>query len=123
MAFCWRADDGPTLNVGLVFHRFWTGIAKKKLYFCDFSVGSGLPVFPLWIRPWVNAATFTITPGACFKLKVMERTLLFESNLFFKYQRPDYFLAINWAISSACGCPHITISMSMHQIMNVAIAC
>ena len=41
------ADDGPTLNAGLVFQRLWTSIAKKTLYFCDFSGGSGPPFPPL----------------------------------------------------------------------------
>ena len=49
MAFLWRADDGPTLNSGLVALRFFRrsgpGVSAVLLYetlnFCDFSGGSG----------------------------------------------------------------------------------
>ena len=48
----WRLDDGPTMNVGLVFQKFWTSVAKK-LYFCDFPGGGGSGhSAPLWIGPW-----------------------------------------------------------------------
>ena len=55
MASRWRADDGPTLNTGLVLQRFWTSIAKKKLYFYDFSGGDPDPLSPsldppMWLR-------------------------------------------------------------------------
>ena len=41
MAFRWRADDGQTLNAGLVALWFFRGPAET-LYFCDFSgVGGG----------------------------------------------------------------------------------
>ena len=36
MAFCWRADVGPTSNAGLVFQGIRTSITKKTLYFSDF---------------------------------------------------------------------------------------
>ena len=56
MEFCLRADDGPTLNAGLVAICFFQGIqiriAKKPYMFCDFSRGEGrvrTPV-PFWIR-------------------------------------------------------------------------
>ena len=41
MAFRWQANDGPTLNAGLVFEGIRTSIAKKPLYFCNFSGGEG----------------------------------------------------------------------------------
>ena len=50
MAFRWRADDGPTLNAGLVFQVFWTSIAKKPyivvifVCVCGGGGGSGPPV-------------------------------------------------------------------------------
>ena len=43
MAFRWRADDGPTLNSGLFFQRFWTGTAKKPYIFVIFQ-GEGSAV-------------------------------------------------------------------------------
>ena len=45
MAFRWCADDGPTLNAGLVA---WDPdqYCKETLYFCDFKGGSG-PCPPL----------------------------------------------------------------------------
>ena len=50
MAFRWRADDGPTLNAGLVALLFYRGFGQvllKTLHFCDFQRGSGPPVPPL----------------------------------------------------------------------------
>ena len=51
MAFCWRADDDPTLNAGLVaaiFQRIWTCIIARKPYiFVIFQEGSGPPIPPL----------------------------------------------------------------------------
>ena len=50
MAFGWRAEDGPTLNAGLVFQGTQTSIAIKKPYiFVIFQGGgrSGPPVPPL----------------------------------------------------------------------------
>ena len=42
MVFCWRADDGPTLNGGfVVFQGIQTSITKKPIIFCDFSEGEG----------------------------------------------------------------------------------
>ena len=49
MAFHWQADDGPTLNAGLValwFKGIRTSIAKEPYVFCNFPVG-GPPVPPL----------------------------------------------------------------------------
>ena len=49
MAFWWRADDGPTLNVGLVaatFQGIQTCIARKPYIFVIFQRGSGPPVHP-----------------------------------------------------------------------------
>ena len=53
MAFCWRANDGATLNAGLVALRFQgtrTSIAKKPFIFVIFQGGGGTPCPPLWIR-------------------------------------------------------------------------
>ena len=47
MAFRWRADDGPTLNAGLVFHGIWTSNAKKPYIFVIFQGGHRPPVPPL----------------------------------------------------------------------------
>ena len=48
MVFRLHADDEPRLNAGLIgsfvlFQGIWTSIniAKKTLYFCDFSGGGG----------------------------------------------------------------------------------
>ena len=44
MVFRWRANDGPTLNAGLIdviLQRIRTRIAKKPYIFCDFSWGGG----------------------------------------------------------------------------------
>ena len=46
MAFCWRADDGPTLKAGLVacdFKGIQTSIAKKPYIFVIFQGGSRTP--------------------------------------------------------------------------------
>ena len=49
-AFRWRANDGPTLNVGFVALRFFRGsgpvLLKNTLYFCDFSGGVPEPLSP-----------------------------------------------------------------------------
>ena len=51
MAFYWRTDGGPTLNVGfgscVVLPRIRTSIAKKPYIFVIFQGGSGPPVPPL----------------------------------------------------------------------------
>ena len=50
MVFHWRADDGPTLNAGLVFQGFQTSIAKKPYIFVIFQGGTdplSLPLDPL----------------------------------------------------------------------------
>ena len=52
MAFHWRADDGPTLNAGLVaaiFQGIRTSIARKPYIFVIFQGGGGFgpPVPPL----------------------------------------------------------------------------
>ena len=44
MAFRLLADDGPTLNAGLVLQGVWTSIDNNYYIFCDFSP------YPLWIR-------------------------------------------------------------------------
>ena len=60
MVFRWRANDGPTLNAGLIdviLQRIRTRIAKKPYIFCDFSWGGGgggpgHPLSPIWICAW-----------------------------------------------------------------------
>ena len=51
MAFRWRADDGPTLNAGLVALLFYRGfgqvLLKKPYIFVTFQRVSGPPVPPL----------------------------------------------------------------------------
>ena len=58
MAFRWRADDGPTLNAGLVALLFFSGsgpvLLRNPIFCCDFSVGVWTPCPtpphpPLWI--------------------------------------------------------------------------
>ena len=49
MAFRWRADDGPTLNAGLValcFSGDPDQFCYETLYFCDFSGGGGPDLLP-----------------------------------------------------------------------------
>ena len=83
MAFCWQADDGPTLNAGLIALRvlghvsaaglitFWkepsplpqkkkrkgirTSIANEPYFYCNFpgKAGGPDPLPPLWIRSMV----------------------------------------------------------------------
>ena len=43
MAFHWRADDGPTLNTGLVFQGIRANIAKKPYSF-EFILGGPDPL-------------------------------------------------------------------------------
>ena len=47
MAFCWQADDGPTLNTGLVFQGIRTSIAKKPYIFVIFQGGGGGGLDPM----------------------------------------------------------------------------
>ena len=61
MAFCWRADGGPTLNASLVFQGIQTSIAKKPYIFVIFQ-GGGVrtPCPPHWICPcnvWMDQHT------------------------------------------------------------------
>ena len=52
MAFRWQADDGPTLNAGLVafdFKEIRTSIAKEPYVFVIFQGGPD-PLSPRWIR-------------------------------------------------------------------------
>ena len=74
MVFRWRADDGSTLNAGLVaFQGFWTSIAKKPYIFVIFQRGGGPdPLSPLWICPWFLSK---------FKLELEEK-LLSEERIF-----------------------------------------
>ena len=54
MAFRWRANDGPTLNLGLVAaisQGIWTCIARNPYIFVIFQGGPD-PLSPLWIRTW-----------------------------------------------------------------------
>ena len=54
MAFRWRANDGPTLNPGLVaaiFQGIRTCIARNPYIFVIFQGGPD-PLSPLWIRTW-----------------------------------------------------------------------
>ena len=51
MVFQSWADDGLTMNDGLVFQGIWTSIAKKQHFFMIFSGGVGQsPPPPPWIR-------------------------------------------------------------------------
>ena len=55
MAFRWLANDGPSLNAGLVavnFQGIPTSIAKKPYIFVIFQGGGGPDLLsPLWIHP------------------------------------------------------------------------
>ena len=46
MAFGWRADDGRTLNAGLVAFLIFQGIAKKPYTFVIFQGGGSGPPVP-----------------------------------------------------------------------------
>ena len=57
MAFLWRADDGPTLNAGLVALWFLRGpgpVLLRNPIFLWFNREGGIriPCPHLWIRPW-----------------------------------------------------------------------
>ena len=55
LAFCWRADEGTTLNAGLV--ALWSGpVLLRNLQLCDFSGdGSGPPTpFPSPSSYWAH---------------------------------------------------------------------
>ena len=53
MAFRWRADDGSTLNAGLVFRGIRASTAKKACIFEMFRGGGGVRIpAPLWIRAY-----------------------------------------------------------------------
>ena len=55
MAFCWRADDGLTLNAQAWLLCDFSGdpdqYCKKTVYFSDFLGGGPDHLSPLWIRP------------------------------------------------------------------------
>ena len=65
MTFLWRADDGPTLNAGLVTFWFFRGswpVLLKNPIFLWFFRGVWTPCPPpppppLWIRPWASTQT------------------------------------------------------------------
>ena len=55
MAFRWRADDGPTLNAGLVACDLRVSgpvLLRNPIFFCNFpgGGGGGNPCPHLWIR-------------------------------------------------------------------------
>ena len=57
LAFRWRADDGPTVNAGLVSLWFFRGsrpILLGNPIFCDCSGGPD-PLSPLWIRACLSS--------------------------------------------------------------------
>ena len=54
MTFGWRADNGPTLNAGLVALLFPRGsgpILLRILYLCDFPWGAAYPLSPPPLDP------------------------------------------------------------------------
>ena len=60
MVFCSRADDDPTLNTGLVIcdcQGIRASIAKKNLYFCDFSGGGEGGGPHILILTWFTTAS------------------------------------------------------------------
>ena len=70
MAFRWLADDGPTLNAGLVaaiFQGIRTCIARKPYIFVIFQKGSEPPVPPL--DPHMVYHSFGNLPGILFMIK------------------------------------------------------
>ena len=55
MVFRWCAEDGPTLNAGLVALRFYRGsgpVLLENPIFLWFFRGYWTPCPPLWIRAW-----------------------------------------------------------------------
>ena len=75
MAFRWRADDGPTLNAGLVaaiFQEIRTCIARKPCIFVIFQEGPdplSLPLDPHIITPrrLCTCATYCVLAVNCFR--------------------------------------------------------
>ena len=69
MAFRWRADNGPSLNAGLIALRFLGNpdqYCQETIYFCDFSLGggggggSGPPVLPPLDPPMMTTTRIQI---------------------------------------------------------------
>ena len=57
MAFCWGADDEPTLNAGgvaLCFFRVSGPVLLWNPIFLWFFRRGPDPLFPLWINPWLS---------------------------------------------------------------------
>ena len=71
MAFRWRADDGPTLNAGLVALCFFRGsgplsclLLRNPIFFCVFFFGGGGGLFPpLDQRMYSVITIITISKG------------------------------------------------------------
>ena len=64
MVFSWRADDGPTLNAGLVALLFFS-IANKPYILVNFQGGAWTPCpYPL-MTGIDGVAVVRVMPGAC----------------------------------------------------------
>ena len=69
MAFCWQADDGPTLNAGLIALWFFRGSGpvlqgnRIFLWFFRGGGGGGLDPLPpiLWICPWLYLVSLLVS--------------------------------------------------------------
>ena len=85
MAFRWRADDGPTLNAGLVHVASWffrgsgPELLRNAIFLRFFRRGSGSPVPPprLWIRTWSSECKCNEIWDTCDKL-IIKRLLFLK---------------------------------------------
>ena len=83
-AFRWRADDGPTLNTGLVALWFFRGsrpvLLENPIFLWFFKGGGGHdllppPPPPLWIRTCLSTNKFDVnTQNNCFNETVTLNT-------------------------------------------------
>ena len=114
MAFRWCADDGPTLNAGLVAFRISSRgsgpVLLRNSYFCDFSGWwSGPPVPPSWDRP-ILRPHLIVRIGFCTTLCTfycMHNFLIGET--FF----PEFHSGVIWIQRERGGwCMHILTGKS-----------
>ena len=89
MAFCWRADDGPTLNAGLVATGDPDKYCIETLYFfLIFQRGGGgwPPIPPLWIRPWGKCLTLCSRMKTWVHAVIQTRSAVIKFWIFIKIQ-------------------------------------
>ena len=112
MAFCWRADDGPTLNAVLVaeiFRGIRTCIARKP-YICDFSGGGG-GGGPSLSHPPPPPLAMTFS-----KSLLLSRTWHLIRSICLTGDQDFFTLKLNCKLSSDIACESSALQMSSADV-------